>query len=119
MNFQPKEVAIYAVVGLTMAVVVNNVAELNIPFLNSIERSVMPDSSRGLKGEKGRFDYSNTEDSAFDVSEDCKRKKTSGDRKIMIRKKISAARSANDSYLAEEWEERLREVEDEERQACN
>lgn len=119
MNFQPKEVAIYALVGLTMAVVVNRVAELNIPFLSAIERSIVPDSSRGLKGEGRRFDYSNTEDSAFERDPDCKRKKTSGDRKIMIRKKISDARAANDSYQVEQWEERLREVEDAERQACD
>ncbi|MDH5510458.1 MAG: hypothetical protein OEZ32_08890 [Nitrospinota bacterium] len=119
MNFQPKEIAIYAVVGLTMAVVVNNVADLNIPFLNSIERSILPDSSRGLKGEKGRYDYSNTEDSAFEIKADCKRLKTSGDRKIMIREKIKEAKRAKDSYLVEEWEARLREVEDEVRQACD
>ena len=119
MNFNPKEVAIYAVVGLTLAVVVNHVADLNISFLSTIERSIVPASSRGLKGVKHRFDYSNTEDSAFELSADCKRLKTSGDKKIMIREKIKEAKRAKDHYQVEQWEERLREVEDDERQACN
>ena len=119
MNIQPKEMLIYSMVALTLAVVVNNVAELDIPFLNKIERAIIPPSERGLKSGKKHFDYSNTENSAFDISPECKRIKTRGDAKTILRSKIREAKRAKDTYLTRELEEQLAEIEDAERQACN
>ncbi|MDH5755668.1 MAG: hypothetical protein OEZ55_03255 [Nitrospinota bacterium] len=118
MKINPKEIFIYALVGLTLAVLVNNVAELDVPFLNSIERAIVPPSERGYKGDKKTFDYSNPEGSAFGISEECKRAKTSGDTKILLRSKIKEAKKDKDAYALEALTEQLKQLEDAERQAC-
>ena len=118
MNLSIKELLIYGVCGLTAAVLINNVAELDVPFLNKIERAIVPESERGLKGGAKHFDYTSSDGASAELNPECARFKTKGDAKTILRKQLRDARSSGDEYAIEELEQKLEEIENEEREAC-
>ena len=118
MSFGPKDLIIYTLVGLTLAVIVNSAAGLNNPFLNSIERAIVPPSQRGLKNDKKHFDYTSSQGATTELSDECMRYKTKGDSKTIVRAALREAISQKDTYRQRELEEQLRDMENAEREAC-
>ena len=124
MQFSPKDIILYGIVLVSLAVIANHYARLNIPILDPLDKMVFP-----TEPPKPHFQYGGDNDttiktpfkgtgSSSSSSSNCQRSKTTGDAKNAIRKSIKEAKEKKDTYTVRELEERLKEIEQQEKEAC-
>ena len=125
MHISPKDIVVYGVVLVSLAVVANHYARLNIPALAPLERMVFP-----TEPPKPHFQYGGDNDTTIKTpfkgsssssgagSAKCVRAKTTGDTKSAIRNALKDAKARKDTYAVRELEEKLKDIELQEREAC-
>jgi hypothetical protein len=113
MEISFKDLAVYCIIALTLAVGVNHYAKLNIAALMPIEQAMFP----GTQATK-HFDYGASKGASTSMKPECARLKTTGDVKTRLRENLRDAKTKKDSYKVREIEEKLRQIENAEREAC-
>ncbi|VAX25134.1 hypothetical protein MNBD_NITROSPINAE04-388 [hydrothermal vent metagenome] len=110
MNIGPKDIILYAICGLTLALAANYYGDLNIPIINKIQNTLIP----GL-GEDTKGPYSYGPEGGL---AGCDNAKVFGDAKRQLRKMIEAAKSQGDLQLETDLKQRRSSIEEQERQSC-
>lgn len=105
--FHVKDIILYTVFLLTIAMAVNHYGELNIGFLNEIQATIFP----GLDEEEDEFSYY-TPYGCSDPS------KVSGDSKIILRDRITKAKLDRDFDKVEQLQEQLNQIIQRELASC-
>jgi len=119
MHLGIKEILIYAAVGFTAALAVNYYAGLNIPILNQLQEAVIPGSmDHSFKPRKADFSASPDKFTGYQARPDCARAKTSGDARLLMRKRLEDAEKERDEDTASSIREQLAEMDRQEREAC-
>lgn len=105
-----KDLIIYIIFALTIALAANYYGDLNIPVINKIQAVLIP----GL-GENTKGPYSYGPEGGL---AGCDKAKVFGDAKRQLRKMIEAAKSQGDLQLETDLKQRRSAIEAQERQSC-
>lgn len=106
--FHIKDIILYAVFLLTIAMAVNHYGELDIRFLNEVQSIVFP----GLSEEEDEYSYY-TPSGCTDPS------KVAGDSKIILRDRITKAKLERDFDKVEQLQEQLNQIIQRELASCD
>ncbi len=109
-----KDVILYTIFGVTIAMVVNHYGELNIPFINALEETLLPSSISGDSDES----YDEFDTGGFPEKAGCDRAKTSGDSRVLMHQRLKNAKNAKDWEKVQEIEEAFARMDEREREAC-
>jgi len=114
MRIGVKDVILYTIFGVTIAMAVNHYGELNIPFINALEETLLPSSiSEDYDESSDEFDYGD-----FTEKAGCNRAKTSGDSRVLLHQRLKNAKNAKDWEKVKEIEEIFARLDEGEREAC-
>jgi len=112
------EVALYGIFTLTIALGVNHFGGLNIGFLNSIQRLVIP-TTEDVERVGTIADYSiKSPDTVTYEEANCPKTKIFVDQTVTLRKKMRRAKRTGNMDMLKDLELRLNELEEREREAC-
>lgn len=115
MQIGPRDIIIYSIFGLTVALAVNFYGELNIPIINKIQEVLIPGLNDDILNEDSGGSYSY---SPAGSRGGCDAAKVFGDAKYQLRTHIKAAKKKGDLQQERELKERLEMVKEQERNAC-
>ncbi len=117
MNLGFKDILIYGVLALAVALGANHYLDLNIKPLDDLEHAL---SGSGSSSDSSSSNYSlGNNDYGSTTDEECARSKVSGDARMMTRKAIAQAKEDKDMDKLAELEEKWEEMDRQDREACN
>ncbi|HEB73506.1 MAG TPA: hypothetical protein ENI77_12930 [Nitrospirae bacterium] len=110
-----KDLIIYIIFALTLALAANYYGDLNIPIINKLQGALIPGLGKDIYGENAGGRYSYTPKGGLPG---CDKAKVFGDAKRQIRERIKAAKSQGNRQLELDLKQRQSEIEEQGRQSC-